>query len=367
MAAQGPGIAPTALLAQVSNTARWALEAHPEARFVRALANAPQLDATFRDDPRSLPYFELLLAAHFTTVATFVPTDVDARIRHHVWQALEREDELLAASEIVDAYAALDARMVSARVIDGERPLSGHAGEWLAVRAGALGRAIAIGAETATAALVERIDDELAHEAAFMRAALQRDDAGHALRVATTLAHNLGDLSRVVEAWPKEAAARGEAIAQRYLRLGHEDASRHEGTFVIAGALNKALTATENHRFLALRKPRALRGGRDLLLPLGPWLDAWGTRVAKLDVESRAEIVLALLETHARGPTQTGCLRALAAMHEGMPGGIDALLPRLPARSRKLPPAVREALRMTAERWDARLDKQYRAALREVR
>src|SRR5437870_2392981 len=76
--------------------------------------------------------------------------------------------------------------------------LSGHDGEWLAVRAGALGRALELGAAAVIEKLVADIDGELAREAAAMAAA-RRGDAKVALMTATVLAHNLGDLSRVVE------------------------------------------------------------------------------------------------------------------------------------------------------------------------
>ena len=57
----------------------------------------------------------------------------------------------------------------------------------------------------------------------------------------------------------------------------------------MAGALNKDVMATENHRFLALRKPRALRASRELLLPIGPFFESWGRTVARaLDEKDRA-------------------------------------------------------------------------------
>ena len=39
----------------------------------------------------------LRLAAHYATVATFVPTDVDAHIRHHHWMAIDDADVFAAA------------------------------------------------------------------------------------------------------------------------------------------------------------------------------------------------------------------------------------------------------------------------------
>jgi hypothetical protein len=143
------------------------------------------------------------------------------------------------------------------------------------------------------------------------------------------------------------------------MKLGHERGERYGGAFLRAGTINKALTAIESHRFLALRAPRGLRRARALLLPIGPFFDDWGETVARsplLEPEDRAEIVGALLETHLRGEDQQGCLRALAAIHEHSPGGLDRLAPDLPARMRKLVSAgaVREATKTSKEAFERR-------------
>ncbi|MGO8992638.1 MAG: hypothetical protein ACLQVI_04875 [Polyangiaceae bacterium] len=177
------------------------------------------------------------------------------------------------------------------------------------------------------------------------------------LRAGTVLAHNAGDLSRVVEQWPKGPSI--EPYRARLMKLGHERGDRFGGAFMRAGAINKALTAIENHRFLALRAPRGLRRARALLLPIGPFFDDWGEAVARstlLEHEDRAAIVEALLETHLRGDDQQGCLRALAAIHEHAPGGLDRLAPDLPARMHKLVSAgvVREAMKTSKATFEGR-------------
>ena len=96
-----------------------------------------------------------------------------------------------------------------------------------------------------------------------------------------------------------------------------------------------------------------------MLLPIGPFFDDWGETVARsplLEQEDRAEIVAALLETHLRGEDQQGCLRALAAIHEHSPGGLDRIAPDLPARMRKLVSAgaVREATKASKETFERR-------------
>jgi hypothetical protein len=154
----------------------------------------------------------------------------------------------------------------------------------------------------------------------------------------------------------------------RYSRLGHADGPRHRADFVLAGALNKDVMALENHRFLALRKPRALRRSRALLLPVGPWFDSWGETICRselLDEAERAEVVAALVELHLRSSTQEGCLRALAGTHRETRGGLGWYGAALPARLRKElgRGRIRDAIDVPRERFEARIEGRYRALL----
>ncbi len=356
------GISNSVLVEQVRNTAAWLWAAPHAAPLVAIFDRAT--DEPPSDGAALVRALRVRLAAHYATVATFVPTDVDAHIRHHTWVALDEPDVFTEARACIDEAAARDASAVSARVTAG---ISGHDGEWLSVRAGALGRALALGLHHEAAALVERIDAELDREERCFADALARGaPAKTTLALATILAHNLGDLSRVVEAWPK--AVGGQELRERYARLGHADGPRHRPSFVRAGALNKELMALENHRFLALRKPRALRRSRALLLPLGPWFDAWGETVARsgeLDDAERGDVVTALVELHFSSPLQNGCLRALAGIHRATRGGLSAYLASLPARLRKEATRgrIRDAIDVLPEHFEARFEKRFRAAL----
>jgi hypothetical protein len=362
MAAVKAGIANSVLVGQVRNTASWLWDTPHAAPLVEIFERAS--DDPPADGPGIVRALRLRLAAHYATVATFVPTDVDAHIRHHAWTALGDAEVFAAARSCVDEAAARDASAVSARVTDG---LSGHDGEWLSVRAGALGRALALGLHGEAETLAGHIDAELDREERAFAAALDEGaPARRTLALATTLAHNLGDLSRVVEAWPKVPDE--HELKRRYSRLGHRDGARARARFVLAGLLNKQLMALENHRFLALRKPRALRRSRDLLLPLGPWFDDWGERVARsphLDEGERGGVVTALIELHLSSPLQNGCLRALAGIHRATRGGLSSYLPALPARLRKEAGRgrIREAIDVSRETFEARFEKRFHAAL----
>jgi hypothetical protein len=355
-----PGILNSVLVEQVRNTAAW-LWADPVCAPLTGIFDAAV------DEPLEHPgalerALRLRLAAHYATVATFVPTDVDAHIRHHMWMLVADAETFARAKDCVDEAVARDSAVVSARVT---LNISGHDGEWLSVRAGALGRALVLGLDDAAVRLAAEIDAELEREQRAFAAALEGGaPAPTTLALATTIAHNLGDLSRVVDAWPK--GARESELCARYSRLGHSDGARHRNAFLVAGALNKELMAHENHRFLALRKPRALRRSRALLLPIGPWFDAWGETVCRselLDDADRAEVVTALVELHLRSPAQEGCLRALAGIHRETRGGLGWYATALPARLRKDlgRGRIREAIDVPRERFEARVESRWRA------
>jgi hypothetical protein len=194
------------------------------------------------------------------------------------------------------------------------------------------------------------------------------------LSAATILAHNVGDPSRVVEAWPKSHAAASAGVAEaqrRYARLGHEpDRSRFNGAFYVAGATNKSVMAIENHRFLALREARVLRSARDLLLPIGPFFYDWGKHVARaLETEKqRAEVLAALVETHLSRKEQQGVLRGIAGMAEGNVGSWDDVIACMPARLRKIATTgdVQAAIKTPERAFLGRLENRYRAAVKEA-
>ncbi|AKV00428.1 hypothetical protein AKJ09_07091 [Labilithrix luteola] len=122
------GIAPTLLLEQVKGTAPWAFALEPKLPSIEILSKAPEIEARWKKGEAGEDYFVELLAAHYTTVATFCPTDVDTRIRQHVWAQLSG-NRLASAIERVEEVATWDVRPVSARhVVVGKEVLAGHQG-----------------------------------------------------------------------------------------------------------------------------------------------------------------------------------------------------------------------------------------------
>ena len=368
------GVKPSLISTQVRNTAAWALEGPTEGdahSWRRALVSATEIPHGHDGDGA---YLRLLLAAHHATIATFVPTDLDSHIRFHAWQRCETVADLRMAAAVLEETTAWDAAEVSARVVDvpGVGPISGHDGEWLGVRAGALGRALALDDAATADAQTAFLDASLErHAAAF--AAVQRAKGRElmALEVVAALAHNLGDLSRVVDTWPLKSPA-ALAVRRRYVKLGHE--TEGDPRFALAGRIYKRVMASENPRFLGLRAAKSLRVHRDLLLGIGPFFDAWGETIARHpalddkapggDLGGRGAVLAALVQSHLAAPTVQGFLRAIAGFHRAAPGGVERYADDVAARERASlrTGAIREALGVDRERFEARTINRYRAA-----
>lgn len=368
------GVKPSLVSTQVRNTAAWALDGPTEGAafsWRRALVSAAEIPHGHDGEGA---YLRLLLAAHHATVATFVPTDVDSHIRFHAWQRCETVAELRAAAAVLEETASWDPSDVSARVVTvpGVGALSGHDGEWMGVRAGALGRALALDDDATADAQAAFLDASLErHAAAFAAVQRAKGQEIKAMEVVATIAHNLGDLSRVVETWPVKTPA-ALAVRRRYAKLGHE--TEGDPRFALAGRIYKRAMAAENPRLLGMRAARSLRVHRDLLMGIGPFFDAWGEVVARHpslddgapggDLGGRGAALAALVQSHLAAPTVQGFLRAIAGFHRAAAGGVERYADEVAARDRPAlrTGAIREALGVDRERFEARMVNRYRAA-----
>lgn len=298
------------------------------------------VDVAARPEPEA--YFLVCLACHHASVGSFVPTDVDGKIRGLLWEGRDGED---AGRLVNQARLALAARLwdsdgVAVRrvhVAGDARPIGGLDGEHLSVLVGALAALVRAG-EVETAAAVEAaVEEELAREAsAWRRLAREPGAELDLLRLAALLAHNQGDVDQGLSYWPRDA--RLAAMRERWTDLAHQPA-RHAGAFTAAVRVYQALLSAEGHRNYPLRAVRALRRSPDLLLPLGPFLDDWGATVARhpaLDDGERAEVAGALLAGCRKIAGQEGYFRALAGMNATLPRGLDGLARALPSASRGL-------------------------------
>ena len=324
------------------NTAPFLLEGSGASLFGPEFEFIARLRGAAARPPGSLPlleYFKLCLAAHWATVATFVPTDVDAKIRGLLWREPRDPDTLHAMCDYALSAARWNLSLVSRRTttVDSSGPISGHNGEWLSVIAGAHGRFLELKDVTYAEQTAAALDAELARQAAAFRAALSTPGAElDVLRLAASLTHNCGDLDQGISFWHSGETTHRSLV--RFHRLAHENRTPYSGTFQAAAGLYKDAMATEGHRHYPLRAVHALRRSADLLLPLGPFLDDWGALVAShpsLSAADRAEVLAALVSGCRKIPNQLGYFRALSGFASAPSAAFEDAAVRLPAALRK--------------------------------
>jgi hypothetical protein len=248
------GIEPVALIGLVENTAAFLFAPEfPDLPYVETLREAKaQLDARLNH----FEYFRLCLSAHYGTVATFVPTDVDNQIRKNLWNETLPLATTERMAELVLTSRTWEFRPVTTRYAEAEgKYVSGHQGEWFSVAVGAYashkGRSPGL-----AAALLAEILEELQLEARIFTNLKQQKNGIELLRCCTLLAHNLGDLDRVIDQWDLPP---DDPLRAAVYKLGHEKHPTFgpaQQALMQAGALNKAFMAREL-RSLSIQFSRA--------------------------------------------------------------------------------------------------------------
>lgn len=311
-----------------------------------------------------MEYFQLCLAAHFATAATFVPTDVDTKIRGILWREERDRDVLRAMCDYALGAAEWDLSPVSRRIVQvpGLGQVSGHNGEWLSVIGGAHGRFLALGDAEYAGKTAAALDAELEREASAYRAALATPGAElDILRLAASLTHNCGDIDQAVSFWPA-GEAQGASRA-RFHRLAHENRAPYGGAFQSAARLYNEAMAAEGHRNYPLRAVRGLRRSPELLLPFAPFLDDWGATLAlhpELTPEDRAQVVEALVSGCGKVPNQAGYQRALAGFAAASQRAFETAAERLSAPLKRDLRALRKHMDVPRISFESALRKKVR-------
>jgi hypothetical protein len=240
--------------------------------------------------------------------------------------------------------------------------VSGHLGEWFTVAAGAyaaLAQYPVPEAQEMRDRLLAEIGDEVKRHGDIFASLWKAGDGIGCLVASASLAHNLGDLDRVIDQWGLSAE---DPLRKEHYKLGalpfdSNRKLRHAGRLWAAGELYKSpidagAMAAENHRHFALRKPRVLRSRPEFRLPNGPFYDDWGDLLwgaLAPGTEERNEVVDALVEGWKRLPGSVGYGRALQKVFEkeSYSGSLGALKDIKPYRK------VLEASRELFERrWN---------------
>ncbi len=348
-------IAPDALLEQVRNAAPFLFDGPlPDANGPwRYLHRLRQADGRRLD---GADYYALCLSAHWATAGSFVPTDVDNAIRWRLWQN--------ASPALLDAQAGLvldslnwDYAPVTGRRVAGPdgAPLSTHEGTWFSVAVGAYAACRAKRPEPA-AAVLAAMRAEAEREARIFGAIADAGDGVAILKASALIAHNFGDLDRVADQWELPP---DDPLRQALYDAAKPGSTLFGGLLGWAGELNRRFLGADNHRHYPLRAPKCLRRDGDLLIPVGPFFDAWGRTVArhpKLSREDVAEVARALLDGWARLHEPAGYARALAGILGAFPGGPASLGRLLPGADRRAleSGALKAAIDVPQERFEAR-------------
>ena len=320
-------------------------------------------------------YFALCIACHHATVATFIPTDVDSKIRGHLWQQREDPLALRRMFDFVVNAMTWDVSRISTRTIarSGVGPVSGHNGEMLGVLAGALGGFLKNGDPEYAEKAAEVIDAELKREAHELFFVIEQCQTGKPLeldllRLASSLTHNVGDLDQGISFWSGRDIY--TPYRERFHRLAHENSEPYGRAYHIAAHIYKKIMSSEGHRHYPLREVRALRQSRDFLLPLGPFFDDWGALAGshpKMSIDDRAELLAALLSGCKKIANQVGYFRAVSGMAGALGGNLDAIVKRMPAslRNELKESEVRKHIALKKISFESGMRKRALAALSE--
>ena len=331
------GIAPNILLSHVQNTAPFLFSGELETsgknrEFLAKLyfykKNLNQLKNLNLSD-----YFYLCLAAHWTTAGTFVPTDVDNQIREGLWKHpdIKKHIEKMALFTI-DSWTWDYEQVTNRKSYNPERGqvMSTHEGTWLSVAIGAYNALKKHKCDDLAQKVANVILAEADKEEKLLLELREKRDHINFLRSTALMAHNFGDLDRVIDQWEMSD---DDPFKKRIYKLGHRLNENFNPILVYAGQVNKAFLSVENHRHMSMRQPKCLRKSHKFLIPVGPFMDKWGRDLGEsplLSLEEKGEIVAAFYEGFKRQDQALGYVRAFHGMMSALPKGLESLEVCLP-------------------------------------
>jgi hypothetical protein len=208
--------------------------------------------------------------------------------------------------------------------------MSTHEGTWLSVAIGAYcalikNKRTALAFEVAEVIIAETIKEEK-----LLIDLQERRDHINFLRSCALMAHNFGDLDRVIDQWQ---LSDDDPFKKRIYKLGHKLNESYSPVLFYAGLVNKEFLSVENHRHMSLRQPKSLRSSAKYLVPIGPFMDDWGEVLGSdqaLSLNDKAEIISALFEGYKRQDKAFGYIRAFRGLTNALPDGIRTLDAHLP-------------------------------------
>ena len=327
-----PGIAPNILLKHVENTVPFLFTGEintsdeDKVYLAKLVFYKKNLKALNQIDLAE--YFHLCLAAHWATAGTFVPTDVDNQIREGLWrhETVGRYIQKMAKLTI-ESWSWNYEQVTNRKSYNPARGqvMSTHEGTWLSVAIGAYNALIKNKFPALAQEVAEVILAEIDKEEKLLIELREKRDHVNFLRSTALMAHNFGDLDRVMDQWKMNPE---DEFYKRIYKLGHKLNKNYSPILVYAGQVNKAFLSVENHRHMSMRQPRGLRKSYKFLIPVGPFMDDWGKTLAEstlLSGEEKVEIIAALFEGYNRQDHAFGYIRAFHGMVNALPEGLESL------------------------------------------
>lgn len=331
------GIAPNILLKNVENTAPFLFRGELDttgakraylAKLIFYKKNLNQLKNIDLTE-----YFHICLSAHWATAGTFVPTDVDNQIREGLWKHGEigRHIEKMARLTI-DSWSWDYTQVTNRKSYNPDRGevMSTHEGTWLSVAIGAYCALVKNRKPELAARVSEVILAEIDKEQNLLQELRVKGDAINYLRSCALMAHNFGDLDRVIDQWQMDD---DQTLKKRIYKLGHRLNECYSPILFFSGLVNKEFLSVENHRHMSLRQPKCLRISHRFLVPVGPFMDDWGEILGsakELSLKDKAEIIAALFEGHGRQNQAYGYIRAFRGLINAIPDGLTGMEEHLP-------------------------------------
>ncbi|MES2526749.1 MAG: hypothetical protein V4598_06665 [Bdellovibrionota bacterium] len=278
-------------------------------------------------------YFYVCMAAHWSTAGTFVPTNVDNQIREGLWkhQQIQKHIEKMARITI-DSWL-WDYEQVTNRKTYNpslNQVMSTHEGTWLSVAIGAYNALVHNKKSDLAEEMKNVILAEVEKEEKLLLFLREKKDHVNFLRATALMAHNFGDLDRVIDQW---GMAEDDPFRKRIYKLGHIPNENYSPILAYAGQVNKKFLSVENHRHMSMRQPRCLRRSHKFLVPVGPFMDTWGKTLGEskdLTMDEKGEIIVALFDGWKRQDLAKGYPRAFGAIIRSFPNGLRDLAMNLP-------------------------------------
>lgn len=273
-------------------------------------------------------YFAICMAAHWSTAGTFVPTNVDNQIREGLWKHKEISGHIERMARITIDSWKWDYEQVTNRKAynpGNGQVMSTHEGTWLSVAIGAYNALVKNKKIPLASEMADVILAEIEKEEKLLLQLREKRDHINFLRSTALMAHNFGDLDRVIDQW---AMAEDDPFRKKIYKLGHHLNESYSPIFVYAGQVNKKFLSVENHRHMSMRQARCLRQSHQFLIPVGPFMDQWGTvlgQTSLLNNAQKGEIAICLFEGFKRQNQAFGYARAYRGMMASLPRGIDSL------------------------------------------